>query len=72
MFFLETSIVFYKKKEAGISTSLKICYIIMLLSFAYMLDLSLGPANADWDRLALGTIGERLLVCLKDGNKGGL
>ena len=34
----------------------------MLLSFAYMLDLSLGPANADWDRLALGTIGERLLV----------
>ena len=44
----------------------------MLLSFAYMLDLSLGPANADRDRLALGTIVERLLVCLKDGNKGGL
>ena len=43
----------------------------MLLSFAYMLDLSLGPANADWDRLALGTIGERILSAWKMGTKAG-
>ena len=45
--YIETSIVFYKKKLAGISTSLDVCKIIMLFSFAYMLVLSLGPASED-------------------------
>ena len=66
VFFLETSIVFYKKKVSRYFNILDFCYIIMLLSFSYMLVLSLGPTSVDWDMLALGTIGETELSLTDD------